>query len=397
MPTYQSVSDERIDDYMEMLRYAFRPTEAPETYETIEELPGPAKVGVGRGLFEDGELLCTCAHNWFTVGVRGAEHPLAGLSAVATPPENRRQGLITQLLLESLREYREREYYLSALWPFGYPFYRRYGWAQAGTYASYECDPDALAFAAKAVEGGEFRRLDADEFERLNPVLNGHNEAVALSMRRSEEWWRHRVFEGWERDPYVYSFERDGELRGYLVYTIEEDDERTMEVHELVPRDHEAYVNLIRFCHYHDSQVETVKLYGRTDTLLFDLIEDPRAIEYEVTPGGMVRIVDVATALSALDYPIEEGRIVLSVRDPLADWNDGMFAVEIDGGEAACNSVDERPDATVSIPTLSQLFVGHCSVERATIIGDCSIESENARKLLDAMFPPQEVFLREGF
>ncbi len=396
MPTYRPVPDERIDDFREVLRYAFRPAEAPETYENIEELPGPARVGARRGLFDGEELLCTCAHHWFTVFLRGGEHPMAGLSAVATPPENRRQGLVGRLLRESLSEYRERDHYLSALWPFEYSFYRRYGWAQAGTYANYECEPDALAFTA-TTGGGEFRQLDADEFENLNRVLGAHGEEVSLTMRRTEEWWRYRIFEGWEDDPYIYGFERDGDLCGYVVYEVEDDDETTLFAHELVAIDHETYLNLLRFCYYHDSQVEKIKIYGRPDTLLFDLADDPRAVEYEQHPGPMVRIVDVQTALSKLNYPIEEGRIVLSVRDSLADWNDGTFAVEVEDGKATCDRVDERPDATVAITTLSQLFVGHFSVERATIAGSLSIESERAEELLDAMFPPQEVFLREGF
>ena len=331
MPTYRPVPDERIDDFRGVLQYAFRPAEVSETYETVEELPGPARVGARRGLFDGEELLCTCAHHWFTVDVRGGEHPLAGLSAVATPPENRRQGLVARLLDESLAEYHERDHYLSALWPFEYAFYRRYGWEQAGTYASYECEPEAFAFAAAATDdAGEFRRLDADEFERLNRVLDAHNDGVSLSMRRSEEWWRRRIFAGWERDPHVYGIERDGELRGYVVYDIETDEETTMRVHELVATDHETYLNLLRFCYYHDSQVERVKIHGRPDTLLFDLADDPRAIEYAVTPGGMVRIVDVERALSELDYPPDrEGRIVLSVCDSLADWNDDTFAVDI--------------------------------------------------------------------
>lgn len=398
MPTYRPVPDDRIDDFRGVLQYAFRPTEPPETYENIDELPGPARVGDRRGLFDGDELRCTCAHHWFTVTVRGGEHPLAGLSAVATPPENRRQGLVGRLLYESLVEYRERDHYLSALWPFEYAFYRRYGWAQAGTYASYECGPDALAFAAETENDGEFRRLDADEFERLNRVLDAHNAEIGLSMRRSEEWWRRRIFEGWEQDSYVYGFERDGELRGYVVYDVEADDETTMCVHELVPRDREARLNLLRFCYYHDSQVDTVRIYGQPDTLLFDLTDDPRAIEYEVTPGGMVRLVDVERALSELGYPTGcEGRLVLAVRDSLADWNDGVFAIEVENGDATCHPVEERPDATVPITTLSQLYVGHFSVERATIAGDLAIESESVRELLDGMFPPQNVFLREGF
>ena len=229
MPTYRAVPDERIDDFRSVLQYAFSPAEAPETYESVADLPKPARLGARRGLFDGDELRCTCAHHWFTTTVRGGEHPLAGLSAVATPPENRRQGLIARLLRESLAEYRERDQYLAALWPFAYAFYRQYGWAQAGRTAIYECDPEALSFAADDGEApsGEFRRLNADDFEELNSVLTAAGEGVSLWMRRTEEWWRNRVFAGWETDPYVYGVERDGNLRGYIVYDVEADDDRT--------------------------------------------------------------------------------------------------------------------------------------------------------------------------
>jgi predicted acetyltransferase len=398
MPTYRPVPNERIDDFMSIRRHAFRPTASPETYETVEELPKPARVGTSRGLFDSTELLCICAHNWFTTTVRGGEHPLAGLSAVATPPQNRRQGLVARLLRESLSEYRERDYYLSALWPFEYAFYRRYGWAQAGTTAMYECDPEALAFAAETEHDSEFRRLGPDDFAAMNPVLDAAGEGVSLWMRRSEEWWRNRIFAGWENDPYVYGVEHDGDLRGYVVYEVETDDGRTMRVEECNAVDHEAFLDLLRFLYYHDSQVERVRIRGRTDWPLFDLADDPRAIDCELTPGGMVRIVDVERALAALDYPAgADGRVVLSVRDPTAAWNDDTFAVAVQNGAATCTRVDEPPDARVAVTALSQLFVGHFSVERAKVAGDLAIESEDAAARLDAMFPPREVILSEDF
>lgn len=398
MPTYRAVPDDRIDEFRGILQYAFRPDETPEHYDAVEELPGPARLGVRRGMFEGDDLLSTGVHHWFTATVRGADHPLAGLSGVATPPENRRRGLVADLLSESLREYRENGYYLSALWPFEFAFYRRYGWARAGTTATYECDPEALSFAADA-DGGRFRELAPEDFERLNPVLDAAGEGVSLWIRRTEEWWRHRIFEGWDRDPYVYGVEREGDLRGYVVYLVENDgDGRTMQVRECNALDHEAYLDLLRFCYYHDPQVERVRIRGRPDSLLFDLVEDPRAVDCELTPGGMVRLVDVERALAALDYPAAaEGRVVLSVDDSLADWNDGAFALDVRDGEATCTRVDERPDAAVPITTLSQLFVGHFSVERAALVGDLSIESDDTKTLLDELFPPREVCLSDGF
>lgn len=393
MPTYRSVPDDRITDFQNILQYAFSPSEPPET---DEERPDSVQLGSRRGLFDGEELLCTCAHHWFSATVRGGDHPLAGLSAVATPPENRRQGLIARLLAESLAEYRERGQYLAALWPFSYSFYRQYGWAQAGSTATYECDPEALSFAAG--DGDRFRELDVDEFEAMDRVLDAHTQGISLSIRRSEDWWRHRIFESWDTDPYVYGVERDGDLRGYVVYTVESDDGRTMRVRELAAIDHEASLDLLRFLYYHDSQVERVRIRGRPSTLLFDLANDPRAIDCELTPGGMVRIVDVERALSALDYPTDsEGRLVLSVRDSTVDWNDDTFALEVADGKATCERVDERPDATVPITTLSRLFVGHFSVERATLVGDLAVESPEIRKFLEELFPSGAVFLNANF
>jgi predicted acetyltransferase len=420
MVEYRPVRDERIDEFRGVLQYAFSPSETPETYETVEDLPGPARVGARRGLFEssgtdaggeDGDdLRCVCAHHWFTVGLRGEEHPLAGLSAVATPPEYRRQGLVERLLGESLREYRERGQHLSALWPFEYGFYRRYGWVRAGSYARYECPPDALSFAIELTDdSGAFRELAPDEYGELNRVLDAHNEGRALGMRRTKEWWQYRVFEGWDRDRYVYGWEQDGELRGYVVYLVEEDEGET----ELVARDlafvdREAHLQLLCFLSYHDSQVERVVVHGlpERDPLLFDLAEDPRAIECELRPGPMVRVVDVPAALEALSYPPDaKGRLTIAVSDSLADWNDGTFAVEVADGAATCRQVggreaasgDDSPDVTIDVDTLSQLYVGHFPVERAVRAGELSAGTDAVRELLEAMFPPQDVFLREGF
>jgi predicted acetyltransferase len=398
MPTYRPVPDDRIDEYRAIQRYAFSPAEPTEPVESVDELPRRATLGARHGLFDGEELLCTATHHWFTTTVRDGEHPLAGLAGVATPPENRRQGLIARLLRESLAEYREHDQYLSALWPFEYAFYRQYGWAQAGTTAIYECDPEALAFAAEIECDGEFQRLGPDDFTAMDPVLAAAGEGVSLWMRRSEEWWRDRIFTGRENDPYVYGVERDGDLRGYVVYHIDADDGRTMRVEECNAIDNAAFLDLLQFILYHDSQVDRVRIRGRVDWPLADLADDPRAIDCELVPGGMVRIVDVERALSALDYPAAaEGRVVLSVDDPIAAWNDDTFALAVRDGAATCTPVDESLDARIAITTLSQLFVGHFSVEHARMAGDLTVESDEVAARLAAMFPPRDVTLSEDF
>lgn len=387
------------NEFYRLINYAFWPTEAFEPIGSLDDVPAPATVGEGRGLYDGNELVSTVAHLWVDLRIRGEYHDVAGVSAVSTPPKHRRKGFIRRLLSESLREYRERDHYFAALWPFEYSFYQKFGWGLCSEDVSITCSPEILAFvdSVDAPPGSAFVDLDADRFEELGQVYEACNDH-GLSMQRTEEWWRKRVFKGWKRDPYVSGWERDGELRGYLVYDIKdesEEDGRTMQIWDVGYLDHEAYTELLRFCRYHDSQVERVSIRDASDTALYDLVDDPRAVDIEINPGPMMRVVDVEGALSQLSYPAN-GSVVLDVNDALAEWNDDRFRLTVENGTPSCTPTTEEADAIMGIATLSQIAVGYLPVERAIQVGDLSA-SESGAETLSALFPELETYLREGF
>lgn len=398
---YRPLPSDKAEQFQDYLQYAFQLERGPQDEHDWDPAEQP---GDARALFSDDEMLCVCRHYWFQVRHRGRWTEMPGLSAVASPPEYRRKGHIRELLVESLEEYRERGDYLAALWAFEHPFYEKYGYGLATKWVEYECSPDVLEFARDAASG-EFRSVEADDFELLDPILAAHGDRFELTMDRSEQWWRKRVFENWSKDPYVYVWEDDdGEVRGYLVYRVEdEDDGKRLEVHDFAYADEEAYLNLLRFCANHDSQVETVTLYGPNETTLLDRVRDPAEVECEVKPGPMVRLVDVPAAIEALDYATVTGEFTLSVADPLADWNDRTFRVVVENGNATCEPTaedadhDEDPDVQTNVSTLSQVYVGYHSVEDAKRLGTLEIGDESTEETLTAMYPSRPVFLREGF
>ena len=401
---YRPVPDDDLDEFRRLLTYAFRPTESHEPLDDGEELPSPAQLGARRGIYDGDELLCTGRHHWFTLNVRGSRHDVPGLSSVSTPPWNRRRGLVRRLLRESLDEYRERECWFSALWPFEHPFYATFGWATTSDYAEISVAPDDLDFVDAVEPTGRFVELAAERWADCEAVYREANDH-SLAMYRTEEWWRKRVFEGWESDPYVAGVERevDGEqtLAGYVVYRFDEDgSDRTLSAYELCAVDHDAAVELLRFLRYHDSQVATVELYGRPDTALFDLVTDPRGVSIELRPGPMFRLVDVERALGALDYPREVTETVtLAVDDDLAAWNDGTFRLAVDGGRATCEPASDAPDdadVRVDVGALSQLAVGYRAATRLRTIGRLAGEDDAVEALASA-FPPEKTVLHEGF
>lgn len=397
---FRPLPEDREEQFRDYVHYAFRLQDGP-----VDEHEGDLEDDLGdpRGLFDGDAMVSVCRHHWFRARLRDRWFEMPGLAAVATPPEHRRKGYVTQLLAESLAEYRERGDFLTALWAFKHPFYGRHGWGLANRYVRYECDPGALAFSRSNTHGGpddwRFRRIESDEYELLEPVLVADAEDYELEMNRTEEWWHKRVFDGWRGEPYVYGWEKDGQMRGYVVYRVsDEDDGKQLHASELAAVDHEARLHLLRLLANHDSQVERVTFYGPDDASLLDLADDPAEIECEVKPGPMVRLVDVPTALEALDYPdAPDGELTLAVDDSLVDWNDGAFRVTVEDGRATCEPTDADSEVRTGVATLSQVYVGYHSVADAETFGDLEVEDGAAREVLSAMFPPRDVFLREGF
>jgi predicted acetyltransferase len=421
MSEYRPVPDADVPAFQRTLSYAFSPTEEYEPIDSLEDLLPRATLGDRRAVYEDDKIHCTAVQHWFRFRVRGEFEEVPGLSAVATPPEYRRQGLVGHLLAASLSEYRDRGAGFCALWPFSHPFYRQFGWGLCSRYGRLTCQPEALVGIDSANEGSEgssheFRRCSAEDWNALDRVYSATNDRD-LAMDRTEDWWRKRVFTGRDTDPYVTGVERDGRLVGYLVYDIEEGesgDGRRMVVREAGHVDSAAYRAVLEFCRYHDSQVEEIELRGPVDASLQDLVRDPGEIDVEIEPGPMIRIVDLPGALSGLSYPADvEADLVLDITDTVADWNDGRFRLSIGDGSATCEPAGGGVDAdagsdsdsiagsdsdlTASIATLSGVAVGYLSVDRAETVGDFEVASAEAREALEAAFPPRETFLREFF
>ncbi|WP_126663464.1 GNAT family N-acetyltransferase [Haloterrigena salifodinae] len=409
MVDYRPIPDER-DVFHEYRSYAFSPEEGLPAYDPDEHETPRATLGSRRGLYaseaaDDADPRCVCRHYWLESHVRGDRHRTAGLASVSTPPEYRRRGHVRQLLARSLAEYRDRDIRFSVLWPFRYRFYRQYGWDTANRVRTHEFEPSLLSVATReTIDGGRFRRLEADEYDRLESVYATHANRYGLALERDADWWRYRIFGGSDRDPFVYAYERDGDVAGYLVYAMEGGQgDRRMDVSELVFADREALLSLLAFCYRHESQVQRVRFDLPADVPIRDLVRDPDEVETTVSDGPMVRIVDVAETLSALSYPDHDASLMIAVEDPLVDWNDGTFALEVTDETVTCERVGDGTgavDIRLEIGALSQLVVGTRSVRDLERTGRLEVgdsAAPEAFETLAALFPETDVYLGEFF
>ncbi|WP_435144445.1 GNAT family N-acetyltransferase [Halobaculum sp. P14] len=403
---YRPVPDDHVDAYDRLLAYAFAPERGPDPDRDGPDRPEGFH---RRGLYgvddatptadlDADDLGVACGYHDFSMRLRGDVHDVGGVSAVASPPEHRRSGLVREMLGALHEELRDGGVAFAALWPFKYEFYARMGYARVSAYSRTTVDVDALSAAAPK-PAGEFVRLRPDDWERLDAVYDAA-ATEPLAFDRTEDWWRCRVFQSWESDPFVYGWERDGDLRGYVVYAVDEDDgDRTLAVREHAAVDAAARGHLLRFCWTHDSQVDRVRLGGNATDWLFDLLDDPAAADTTVKPGAMLRVVDVPAALTAVDYPDgADVDVALDVTDGGCPWNDDAFRLSVADGDADCGRTDGSPDATLGIGALSRLVVGSHAADRLATLGDLDAD-DDALAALDKAFPAADPppHLREGF
>lgn len=413
MVEYRPFPDDREDEFHEFTAYAFSPEDGPYDPDEHEDRP---TIVQRRGLFDADDPVAVCGHHHFQLRIRGEDRRVGGLSAVASPPEHRRQGYVKRLLRESIAEYRDDGIAFSVLWPFEYSFYGKYGWATVSQYVLVETPPEQLEFL-EDVDGtrdapGTYRKLDADDFAAAEPVFAAMAERYDFTMARSRDWWEYRTLRGWDTDPFVYGWERDGELRGILRFTFEESgDDRVLKVNDVAFVDETAWLNLLRFCRNHDSQVSEITIRAPPDIELLDRVTDPRAISCNRRTGPMLRLVDVVDAFEQLTPTIgnvEAESFDLVVTDPLVEWNDGRFRVRVRDGFLSADRVDStepstetRPVVEVDVGTLSQLYAGYHSVEEAERLGDLEIgaagDAGAVRSTLATVFPSRPTHLREAF
>ncbi|MDS0220639.1 GNAT family N-acetyltransferase [Haloarcula sp. S1AR25-5A] len=396
MSEFRPVPATDRDACQRILQYAFVPERGPVTPDPDGDWP--PSLFDQRGLYDDGTLRAVCKLYSLDTTVRGAATTVGGLGAVATPPEYRGQGYARDLCRHAVHESRESGVGLVALWPFSTPFYRRLGWGTANTYRRFDLPPSVLPEHDTA---GRMVRLDADDWERLRGVEADAAAGTALSLRRSEAWWRERTLADWDGDglPYCYGYERDGELEGYVVYTVADDADHTLSVTNFAAADEEARRALFAFLGHHGAQIERITLQLPPDAALLHRVDDPSAVDCTVEAGPMVRLTDVGH-LEGLDWPDGDLTCILSVSDALLDHNDGLFRLAVSGGTATVEPIpaaDSAADAAVDIATLSQLTVGTHGVDAAERLAELKIRDESLRGPLADVFRPESVYLGEFF
>lgn len=346
-----------------------------------------------RGVYSHGRLVCGAYLLPLQIGAGGAFVACGGIGGVATPPEDRRRGYTAALLRGMADELRASGTPFSKLGAFKNSFYGRYGWATYHETRAFSGSPRLFA-TFRRMQRGAWSPVGAEAIPELDAIYRGALRARFGPVLRSEEWWQERVL---ERFNYLWR-DDEGRARAYVLFSFEDGWPRKMTCREVVAADPEARAQIFAFFAQHEDQSEEIRFAAPADAPVQMLMPDP--LECRLEPGYMLRLIDVALALSAMPYPGDiAGRLTLAVADDWLDHNQGVFALDLAEGKGACRRLpdDAEADLALDVRQLAQIVSRHLRPRTAAAFGLLEAHSRPALALLDRAFGGPAPFTSDWF
>jgi predicted acetyltransferase len=319
----------------------------------------------------------------------------SALTNVTVAPTHRRNGVLTAMITEDLRDSAARGEAVSILIASEYPIYGRFGYGAATDVARYELVHDQTRF--RQPSRGSVELVDLPGLRREAPRVYDRFRAAQIgAISRGDDWWdratRTTPIPGAEPRKGFQAIYRStsGEVDGYVLYEgkLDSDDMRktgTLTVEELTAVTTDAYQALWSFCCGVDLLTKSLAANRAVDELLPLLLEDGRALRLLGQHDFLwIRILDVAVALGARTYA-EEGRLVLDVVDDLG-LTSGRFALEAGGPRASCTTTSEEPDLVVHVASLGAAYLGGTSWMRLRAAARVTECKDGAIERADRLF-----------
>lgn len=361
----KKVTKEHLEQYNKLFRYVFQVTnrELSEVGwandEIIQEKAPALEHADVIGWFDNDKLVSQVAVYDFKVTIFNKAYKMGGLTSVGTFPEYANRGLMQKLIYQALCNMRDKKQTIAYLYPYSIPYYRKKGWEIISDRISYEIDDYQLPKYKRV--NGEVVRVDLEGpeikicYEKFAKITHG-------ALLRDELGWSE--YFRWDNDDVmaaVYYNEAE-ESEGYVIYYIEEE---VFYIKEMISMNEDARTGLWNFVSAHFSMISKVKGSTYTDEPLAFLLEDADITE-TIAPYSMARIVDAVEFIK--DYPFkqdsEERSWVFSLYDPMLEWNQGIFRLDISqDGRGTLTRVAETTEDSIDIATLTTMLMAYKSPE----------------------------------
>lgn len=313
---------------------------------------------------------------------------------VTVAATHRRRGLMSRMLLASLRSARERGEPVSILIPAQWPIYGRFGYAPATLSADYVLHRSRPGSTPPG-DPGRVRQVELEEFARAAPaVFAAARRLRAGQIDRDDTWWKRVLGLAGYTAP-------DGLPHNWLVHDGPGGPDglvawkatggmtlvpplAAVEVWDVSAASDDAYRDLWAYLAGID-MVDEVKVSNRPiDEPVRWLLPDARTlVPSRQVDFTWVRLLDVPAALAARRYAID-GELVMEVLDD--ELVSGRYLLRAAGDQVDCESTDRPAEVEITQRALASAYLGGFRLAQLALTGGVRELVPGALERLDLMF-----------
>lgn len=380
-------------DAAEVALSAFGPNAVPmswrECYERIVEEFGHEVFLVAE---EDGRLVSSLLCLPSVVWMEDREVTLGAVGSVATRPEYQRRGYAGALMCAVVRRMQESGIVLSALAPFSFRYYRKFGWELVGEHRTYRFASDRIGSLPEP-EG--VAPMTPEDLSGIAAAADAHGRRLALCTHRSDDWWRGLLwFEGappfaqGERATTRMIVCREGdEVVGYAIYRPPAGEEQRANVRELVTLTPNARLHLLSALAQEGAA--EIQFDAPRNDFFRTQVPEPRPIQTSLGAGFAFRVIDPGAALESLSLPEDlRGTCAFTIQDPARP--DAPLRVQADIAEGIVSAHSKSSSAashlSTDIATFSQMYAGYLRPADAVWLGRLDGDSASVA-FAERLFP----------
>lgn len=388
------MSEELFCESTALSQFAFQYQKSAEELEQSKE-QFVAEPAVRYAAYVDDQFAAQATVLELHTYIGGKPFAMGGLAGVATWPEYRRQGLVAQLLVQSLKEMKAKGQVVSFLHPFAFDFYRKFGWETYTEHKDYTIETELLP--ARIAYAGYIKRFNGNH-SMLNDIYQAYAAGYNGTLVRTELWWKYRISKRKPGQIVVY-YDKSGGAQGYLIYEVKN---KRLTAHEFIYLIEEARAALWSFIAQHDSMVSEVTITVPSDDLLPFLLPNPR-IQQKIIPYFMARIVDAEAFVGHYDFKAAHGNdhFYIQLYDEHAPWNKGCYLLQIEAsGKASLRRLEEieNIEGTIKldIGSFTILLLGYLRPLRLAQLERISGDIELIKRL-QGRIPERTTYLPDFF
>jgi predicted acetyltransferase len=391
------VEEKDVDQFNELLSYVFQITESDieeSGYESKREMIKSKRpileLSKVFGWFNENQLVSQIAVYPCEVNIHGTLYKMGGVTGVGTYPEYAGHGLMKELIKLALETMRDEQQWISYLYPYNVPYYRRKGWEMMSDKLSFKIRDTQLPKPVDVPGIVERKEVDdPDVFTVYNQFARENHGALQRTAFHWEEYWRYENEES--RTAAIY-YNADGQPTGVLFYWVAEE---VFHVREMFYLNQEARNGLWNFISAHFSMVYWVTgdIY-KNEPLAF-LLEDSQ-IKETIEPYYMARIVDVAEFLKRFPFKKFDQPFHFVVSDSVAEWNNGIFGLNNLDGELSVTDQPLGKAVYLDIQTLTCALMNYRRPAYLARIERLQTDADTLR-LLETIIPDMEAYFGDYF